>query len=425
MTRQQTVAMVGAVAALVVVGVLAGGVGASPSAASASPHGAENGNYTVDLPFATDHYPRDENPGGPANASINHFAGFTKEQFDKRGAPRGVEELDYIIISNQDIDFSGCATENTAAFGIDRDSTNPGTKTDIDLLQYRENSLFKKHSIVIEFYDDEDLAAPSPEDKGGPGEEPWKEGQGREDGDGDPEVYPDDQIVAHQGYRAGGGPCYRMPEEPGWYQINAFGNGTSFSGNPVKVDTKSHYFYICECDSEQEAVEQLGKRPSQRDDGGSNDDSSTVTATPTPESSGGSDGGDSSAGAATPTATPTPTDSPTATPTDSPTPTPTDSPTPTPTDSPTPASDGDAEASGGGSDGGGAGGAAATASATAGGNAEADSGGSGQQNNQQQVQQNQPGSGPTTPTVGTGPGFGLVAALGGLAAAALLAVRRH
>ncbi|WP_254823851.1 hypothetical protein [Haloglomus halophilum] len=399
---------------LLAVSALTGGVWASPTADSS--HGVENGNYTVNLPFATDHYPRDKNPGGTHNASINHFAAATPELFEKKDVPEGLEEVDFIIISNQDIDFSQCSTSNTAAFGIDRDNDDSGTKTDVGLLAYRKNSEFRDHSIVVEFYNDDDLGAKSREDKGG------KEA-GREDGDKDPEVYPDDEIVAHQGYKSGGGPCYGMPSEPGWYQITGFINGTGFSDNYADVTIPSHYFYICECQSEEEAYDQLGAPPGQENpyaDGseGGSGSGSTATATATPDSGG-------SAGASTPTTTPDPTPTPTATP----------DPTPTPTATPTP-DDSGGGASAGGSAGGDSGGGGASAGAdsdgggasgggsTGGGTATASATVSGSSDGGQQAQQNQRGAGPMTPTAGSGPGFGLAAALGGVLAAALLALRR-
>jgi PGF-CTERM protein len=365
-------------------------------------HGTENGNYTVNLPFASDHYPRGENG---YNASINHYAAFTPELFEKNGAPKGIEQLQFIIISNQDIDFSECTTENTAAFGIDRDSDDPGTNTDVSLLSYREDTKFKEHSIVIDFYEGDEIAASDRQDKGGPGENPEEEGQGREDGDRNAEVYPDDEIVAHQGYKSSGGACYGMPEEPGWYQIDAFGNGTAFNGNEISINPPSHYFYICKCDSEAEAREKLGPPPSERSD-------------PT---------------------TPTPTETPTATATATATPTPVDA-----------GSDG----TDGGSEGSGSNDAdrdsqvstatprQATATATEApdqGGAGGDGGGGdqqAQQSNQQGAQQNdqRPQENqqvrqtdtaiPTTPTIAEGPGFGPGLALVALLGAALLAVRR-
>jgi hypothetical protein len=419
MTRQRTAVILGAVAVLAVVAGVTGGAGAAPStAASSTGHGAENGNYTVDLPFATDHYPRGKNPGGPNNASINHYAAGTEELFENAGASRGVEHLKYIRIGNPDVDFSQCSTSNTAAFGIDRDSDDPGTKVDVDLLRYLEKNSFNDHSIDIYLYEGDELASPSPSDKGGAE-------TGREDGDGNAELYSDDQIVAHQGYQSGGGPCYGMPTEPGWYQIQGYANGTSYSGNEVEVNLVSHYYYICECQSEEEAYNQLGAPPGQEnpyESGGG--DSSTATATATPEatatatetSSGG--GGDGGGGGSEPTATAT------ATPTATATATATATPEPTATEAGSGGGGtggGDAGAGGGGGGGGGAAGQTVTVTATAGANGGANTGGSG---GGQQAQQNQQDAGPMTPTAGSGPGFGLVAALGGVLAAALLAVRR-
>ncbi|WP_276258709.1 hypothetical protein [Haloglomus litoreum] len=422
MSRQRTAAILGAVAVIAVVVGVTGGAGAAPSTADAG-HGAENGNYTVNLPFATDHYPRSKNPGGPNNGSINHYAAGTQELFDEAGASKGVEQLKYLKIDNPDIDFSQCSTSNTAAFGIDRNSDDPGTKVDIDLLRYMEKNAFNDHSIEVYFYEGDELASPSPNDKGGAE-------TGKEDGDGNAEMYPDDQIVAHQGYKSGGGPCYGMPTDPGWYQISGFVNGTAFNGNEVEVSLTSHYFYICECQTEKEAYNQLGAPPGQENpyEGGSgNTTTATATATPEQTATAGGGGGDGG-GESTPTAT--------ATATATATPTATATGTPTATDA---SGDDGASAGGGGGGGAGAAGGTATVSATAGasaggggggggsgggGSGGGGSGGSGGGAGAGGAQQAQAGSGPMTPTAGAGPGFGLVAALGGLAAAALLALRR-
>ncbi|WP_254823850.1 hypothetical protein [Haloglomus halophilum] len=424
MIQQRTAVVLAAVAVIGAVAVLSGAVGAAPSGETVdTDHGVENGNYTVDLPFATDHYPRDENPGGPYNASINHLSASTPEQLEAAGGKKGIEQAEFIIVSNQDTDFSQCETSNTGAFGIDRDNDDGGTVTDVGLLQYRENSRFKKHSIVVNLYEGDELASPSPSDKGGPGENPGEKGQGREDGDGNAEVYPDDEIVSHQGYKAGGGPCYGMPTEPGWYQMTGFLNGTAFNGNYVELTLPSHYFYICECQSEKEAYDQLGAPPGQEnpyaDGSGSSDGPSpeaTATATATPESSGGVS--ESSDATATATATAPPTATATATPTPEP-------------------ADGDggstatAESSGGAAStvtatntaAGGGGGGAGGAGGQSGGQQAQQAGGAGGQSSGGQARQQQ-AAGVTTPTAGSGPGFGLVAALGGVLAAALLAFRR-
>jgi PGF-CTERM protein len=388
-----------AVAVAVLVAATAASVGLSGSVTAN--HGAEFGNYTVVLPFESDHYPRGENPGGPYNGSINHFAAGTQTAWDDVGAPDGLEKLDYIIIENQDIDFTECTSDNTAAYGIDRDNDDPGTKTDVSLLNYMVESNFNPNSIVVEHYDGDELGAPDPEDEGG------KE-EGREDGDGNPEVYPDDEIVAHQGYKSAGGPCYGMPEEPGWYQIQGFANGTSWSGEYTEIHLPSHYFYICVCESRQEAVETLGPPPSESGDGdGGGETTETETETPTEtatatatetatETEASGSGGTGSGGAGSDSGD----DRGTATATDA-------------------GNQADQQDQQGGQDGGGN----QQRDGSQQGEENQQQAGGGQQQQQQQQQQSE--AVPVTPTIAEGPGFGPGAALLALAGAALLALRRR
>jgi hypothetical protein len=370
------------VAVLALAAVAIGG-GAVAGETSSTDH--DNGigaNYTVVLPDEEDHYPGTD--GGAA--SIWHLAA-GGDSFEQTSSPEGLERMDTLTIRNRDIVFASCTTENTAAFGLDYGNNNSGTETDEGLLSHRKESSFNEHSIYVNFYGPDSLA-------------------------GSPVRFNAiDQVVAVQQ------DCYDMPDEPGWYQINARINGTGYNGN--YIDTKdagtirSHYFYICECSSEQEAREKLGPPPSDdTSSGGSSGDSSTATPspTPTPESDDSGSSGDSS----------------TATPTD----------TATATATPTPESaDSDSGGDSGGSSDDGADDRTATATATAASGGSGDDGGDGRSDGQtatataasgddQQVQQNQQGDGPATPTAGAGPGFGLVAALGGVLAAALLAHRR-
>lgn len=312
---------------------------------AAGSHGAENGNYTVDLPNEEDHYPADE--GGLA--SINHLAAATDEAFVDVGAPNEIN-MHFITITNDAIDYTECSTEDTRAFAIDEGNNDSGTSTtpgeDTDLVRYRESAYFKSDRITVEFYTEDDAennpAAPS---------------------DAPPTVHPIDEIVAAQDS------CYYMPEDPGWYQINGKLNGTNADGDFVRLTMPSHYFYICRCANEEEARDELGPPPSERE--------ATPTPTPTP-------------GPGTPTPTPT------ATPT--PTPTPTATPTGTATPTPTAANTG-------------GGGATTTPTPATGDGATAT---------------------PTrergdlvTPTVGSGPGFGPTAAVMALIVGALLALRRR
>jgi PGF-CTERM protein len=360
MTGRTRVSGALAIAVVVISAVVVGGA----ASATGEVNHETSGDYEVFLPNEVDHYPGDQNR---ANASIQHLAGL-EGTFDGTPSPRGYEVAEYLIIGNPDITFSSCSTENTAAFGVDRENDDPGTETDESLLAARKNSEFNDHEIIIEFFDEDDLA-------------------------GDSIAINDvDEVVAVQNE------CYTMPEEPGWYQINGFLNGTGYDGTQFDVTLDSHYFYICECSSEAEAREQLGPPPSEQ---GDDSTESTATATATPERT------ETATAAATaePTATATATAESTATAERTATAAAEATATAESTATTTP---GD----GGGSDGDGADAGdepsspadESTATATAAPAGAAD--------------------GPVTPTVGAGPGFGAVAALAGLLAVGLLAHRR-
>jgi PGF-CTERM protein len=340
---------------------------AAPAAAQDSvtrdeaPDKTDAANFTVNLPFTTDHYPGDQNE---QNGSIEYYA-IGSQAFSDLDAEEGVW-MNYIIIDAQWIDYSACDIPNTKAFGLDRDSSLPGTQFDEDLVQKQRNTNFLDDGIEIKFYDFSDFA----------GDPPY--------------MAPEDQVVAAQGAGSQDGTCLTMTSEPGWYRLQAFLNGTvadngpdeepSDSAEEVGLKLQSNYIYVCECDSESEAREQLGPPPNEPDDNGGSE--STPEPTATPES------------------TPTPTEAPDSTPepTEPPesTPEPTDPPddTPQPTDppesttAPTATQSNSGGGGGGGNDGGG-------------------------------------GNTGMTPTSGEGPGFGPAVAILALLGSALLANRRR
>lgn len=86
-----------------------------------------------------------------------------------------------------------------------------------------------------------------------------------------------DELVSHQS------DCYGTPEEPGWYQLTVTVNGTDWSGEYVEMTVASHYFWICDCASEREARNRLGPPPSERS--GRATPTATATATAAPETS--------------------------------------------------------------------------------------------------------------------------------------------
>jgi PGF-CTERM protein len=232
------------------------GVGVAPQASAG--HGSD-ANYTVQPVDAPD----DRKPG-ISDASYKQFA----------TGNENIQYMDYFVVSWDAGDLSGCSASNTEKLGIDRGGTNSGTKTDEGLLQYVKDQQRSANRVVVEFYDEDDVA----------GETTY--------------VNESDEIVSHQTN------CFGNPDEPGWYQISAKLNGTGWDGERKEVSATSHYFWVCDCESESEAREQLGPPPSEAD-GTADADSS-----PTPTDAGGG------ATTATPTDTADDESTPTATATD-------------------------------------------------------------------------------------------------------------
>ena len=258
-----------------IVGVVAlAPVAADSHTKSEAPDMTEEANFRISAVSQDDHYPGDQNEGG---GSMRYSASGA-EAFSAQDAEEGLY-IDYIIIDADWIDYSECTTENTAAFGIDRGDDDEGTNYDEDLVQKQKQATFRDDGITVEFYNWDDLG----------GDPPY--------------MAPEDAIVAQQGEGSAGGECMTMTSEPGWYRIDGFLNGTvadngegeqpSENAEQVGVKTKSTYFYICECDSEEEAREQLGPPPNEEGSGETGSSGGESTATPTP--SDGETGGESTA----------------------------------------------------------------------------------------------------------------------------------
>ena len=320
-------------------------------------------NFTINLPHRTDHYPGDHpvhSDQNGYNASIEYFA-TGQTAFTSQDAEEGLW-LDFILVEANWIDYSECdVTGNTKAFGIDRGNDNEGTKTDESLVEHRRESNLRAGGLDVYFYNWEEIQADPPY------------------------LSPEDAVVAAQGAGSDQGPCLKMTENPGWYRLQAYTNGTiatecNEEGNsdcePENkqwrgVNLNSNYVYICECDSEQQAREELGAPPPE---GGS---------TPTP--GGGGEG--------------------TATPADD-----SDEPTPTPTGPPSTPTEAD--------------GSQGNEGEQQNNQNNQQNNQNNQQNNQNNQQNNQQNNERTTPTIRDGPGFTPVVALVALLAAALIASRR-
>jgi PGF-CTERM protein len=307
----------------------------------------------------------DHTPGAEVDA--RHFAvGLTENA-----------TLHRIKLYSEDIGYSNCEPDNTAAFGIDRNDDNPGTNTDVSLLTSFKSYTSEEDFIDIKYYKEDKLAG-SP--IGG-------------------SVY--DQIVAAQNG------CYDLPSEPGWIRINGTITGSTNGDTTTdyKIRDLSQWVYICDCSSRAEAEQTLGPPPGQ---GGSDDGSTdstptaTATATATPES------GDSDDVTATATATATSTATAASTATATATGTATATATSSGGDGGTTTSTATATPESSGGDGSGPSENTATATAAPQ-QGQSDPGGPGQA---------------STPTIGDGPGFGVGAALLGTLAAGLLALRR-
>ncbi|MEF8809041.1 hypothetical protein, partial [Natronomonas sp.] len=166
--------------------------------------------YDVDLVARqkqeSDHQTGDQNP---QNASIHHFAE-TGSGFDGKPADR-LEVMKWLVISSDEIDFSGCGSADTEALGIDRGSNNSGTQNDDSILQNMLDSGFQEDKIWVEFNGEDDFGETV-------------------------SISREDSIVAVQS------DCYTMPEDPGWYQISGKINGTGPDGNFFEVTLDSHYF---------------------------------------------------------------------------------------------------------------------------------------------------------------------------------------
>lgn len=245
------------------------------------------GNWTV--------VPGNHQPGEDG-VDYKHFA-VGQAAWDGTHEGLGLQQADYMVLTWDEGSFADCTLFNAEAFGFDRENDDPGTETDDFAGTYVDNFAMEENVMWLEFYDEDDAGPTTRFNRS-------------------------DQFVAHQTS------CYQNPDEPGWYRVFGWMNGTDYAGDFGRAELYSHYFYICDCESYDEAEENLGPPPSEV--------TPTPTATPTPTPTASGDG----SGDETPDddTTPTPTDDTGETATETATPTPTPQPgeqtagSPTPTD---------------------------------------------------------------------------------------------
>jgi len=123
------------------------------------------------------------------------------------------------------------------AVGIDRGNNNSDMETDEE---------------VTNRVKDSNLIDP-PEDGT---DEIWAVMNQREDLNEHLKLNPDDMFVAELGG------CFTNPDEPGWYRYSTFFNGTAPDEEThISAESPGNWIWICDCENEQEARNQLGKPP--------------------------------------------------------------------------------------------------------------------------------------------------------------------
>lgn len=206
--------------------------------------------------------PADHHPGdggeGPGNAS---YALFGVSDTD-------IDYVDGFEIRWEDGVASKCYNNDLRTYGIDRGDSQEGEGIDEEAIQYTDRTSRTDDRVYVDFYPRNAFVGETTHLDTG------------------------DELVL------GVENCVRNPAEPGWYRQTMVFNGTMEDGTYRETRLESNYVWVCECENEREAREQLGPPPSERDDAGSE---ATATPTPTPVAT------------AEPTATETQTETPTAT----------------------------------------------------------------------------------------------------------------
>lgn len=173
-----------------------------------------------------------------------------------------------------------CETSDLDEFGIDRGNDWEGERrTDTEVVSSLKDSYteFGKYDEWREEHGEEygPLIDPKVDASNVNLEKTVVVWYDREDAAGDPpRVEHGDRFVAAQGE------CWVNPAEPGWYRW-ASASSTEYENGTDRTQTHpdfSHWFWICDCENEQEAREKLGPPPHERDD-------STPTPTETPDES--------------------------------------------------------------------------------------------------------------------------------------------
>jgi hypothetical protein len=199
----------------------------------------DQSNFTVAFPDATVHNPDNREGQIEYHVSSPHL-------FAELDAEQGIH-IDRFIVDAGWIDYSQC-DGRLVDTGIDRGNSLSGSQVDSEHealdIDYRED---RYH---VTFYDFDDFG----------GDPPYLSSQHQ--------FIFVDPLEQELNSESG---CPTITDEPGWYQMEAFMNGTVADNGPdeapsenadqVGFTLKSNYVYICECESRAEAEEELGPPP--------------------------------------------------------------------------------------------------------------------------------------------------------------------
>lgn len=152
----RTVAVLAAACALLAAGAFVGVVVADDHTREEAPHYGpdEKGNATFEVLEQEDHYP------GAQDVDVRYTMK-GGEVFEDVGATDGVA-ADRFVVETDAVDHSDCSVENVATFAIDRGDNGTEGEYDQDLLQHAQRAYYFDDSVVVEFYDYEDMGGEPP-----------------------------------------------------------------------------------------------------------------------------------------------------------------------------------------------------------------------------------------------------------------------
>lgn len=238
-------------------------LGSTAAGVASADHAPAETNFTLELMEPEDHHPGAEN----VRSGTIGQAG--------EGVDTDLETLLRLRAVYSEGNWQDCGPGTSEVFGIDRGSDNERYEVDESLEDKIKRFSAGEDEFVTEFNDEDDIGAST-------------------------HLNSEDRILSLI-------ECIDNPEEPGWYQIDvAAVTGRTADGEEVTFEDPSHYFWICECQDEAEAREELGPPPSEPEatstpaetDGTADRDPGTETRSSTSGEADDRDGGDGTSGAA-------------------------------------------------------------------------------------------------------------------------------